>query len=210
MTAVVEEINKLAADLVVVVGDLVDGSVDELSAAVAPLGNAKSQHGTYFVTGNHEYYSGADEWIAYLRSLGVTVLRNDRVSIGRGADTFELAGTDDYRASGFPGHGEDVDKALRDRDTSKPLVLLAHQPKTFREASKKGVDLQLSGHTHGGQIWPFGFLVKLEQGFLAGLDRIGDAQLYTSRGTGYWGPPMRLGAPAEITQVVLRAPAWAT
>ena len=207
MRGVVDEINRLSPDLVAVVGDLVDGSVQELSAAVASLGELKSKHGTYFVTGNHEYYSGADEWIAHLRSLGLHVLRNERVSLGQGTESFDLAGTDDHRAASFPGHGEDLDKALRDRDPSRALVLLAHQPKTFREAAKRGVDLQLSGHTHGGQIWPFGFFVKMEQGFLAGLDRLGDAQLYTSRGTGYWGPPMRLGAPAEITQVVLRSAA---
>jgi predicted MPP superfamily phosphohydrolase len=201
---VVKRINSLAPDLVAVVGDLVDGSVEELAPAAKALGELQSKHGTYFVTGNHEYYSGADEWIAHLRSLGVKVLRNERVAVGDGEARFELAGTDDLSAHNFPGHGQDLERALSGRDQNLSLVLLAHQPRTFFESSKRGVDLQLSGHTHGGQIWPFGFLVKLQQGFLAGLDRVGSSQLYTSRGTGYWGPPMRLFAPAEITRLILR------
>jgi predicted MPP superfamily phosphohydrolase len=170
---------------------------------VAPLGTLAAKHGVFFVTGNHEYYAGADEWIAHLPTLGVRVLRNERVSVGGGADSFDLAGVDDYNAHGFPGHGPDLQRAVSGRDPSRELVLLAHQPREVHRAAEHGVGLQLSGHTHGGQIWPWNFAVKLQQPYVAGLVRHKTTQLYVSRGTGYWGPPMRLGAPAEITQLVL-------
>jgi uncharacterized protein len=194
-------VNALQPDLIAIVGDLVDGSVDELAQSAAPLAALVAKHGAFFVTGNHEYYSGALAWLAHLRTLGIRTLENERVAIAEGLD---LAGTNDL-AGRSAGHGPNLDQALANRDASRALVLLAHQPKTFLEAAGKDVDLQLSGHTHGGQIWPFGFLVRWQQGFLAGLSRVGRSQLYVSRGTGYWGPPMRLGAPAEITRVVLRA-----
>jgi predicted MPP superfamily phosphohydrolase len=200
---VVRKVNALAPDLVVITGDLVDGSVAELREHVAPLRDLRARDGVYFVTGNHEYYSGADAWIAHLRELGVRVLRNERVALREGLD---LAGVDDWTAAGMlDGHGHDLDKALAGRDAARALVLLAHQPKAAPEAARKGVDLVLSGHTHGGQLWPFTYLVHLAQPFVAGLHRLRDTQIYVSRGTGYWGPPMRLAAPAEITRIELVA-----
>jgi predicted MPP superfamily phosphohydrolase len=200
----VAHVNALTPDLVVITGDLVDGSVAELGDAVAQLARLESKHGVYFVTGNHEYYSGVDEWVRFLPTLGIRVLRNERVSIGgEGADGFDLAGVDDWTAKGH-GHGPDLAGALAGRDPSRALVLLAHQPKQIVDAAKAGVDLQLSGHTHGGQIWPFSYLVYLQQPYVAGLARHENAWIYVSKGTGYWGPPMRLGVPSEITQIVLR------
>lgn len=197
--------NALAPDIVAITGDLVDGSVEDLRHHVEPLGALSAAHGVYFVTGNHEYYSGVDEWLAHLSTLGVRVLRNERVSIGRGGDSFDLAGVDDYNATGHPGHGPDLARAVAGRDPERELVLLAHQPREVRRAAEHGVGLQLSGHTHGGQIWPWSYAVKLQQPYAAGLVRHNSTQLYVSRGTGYWGPPMRLCAPAEITRIRLRA-----
>lgn len=204
MRDVVARVNALGADVIAIVGDLVDGSVEELQASAAPLGSLKAPHGVWFVTGNHEYYSGAPEWIAHLRSMGIETLGNRRVTLARGEAQLELAGTHDLTGEGELGH--DLGRALHGRDAARPLVLLSHQPRTFPQAAKQGVDLQISGHTHGGQLWPWGFVVRLQQGFLAGLSQLGQAQLYVSCGTGYWGPPMRLGAPAEISQLVLRVP----
>lgn len=206
LRGIVEQVNALEPDIVAITGDLVDGSVSELASHVAPLAELQAKHGVYFVTGNHEYYSGVDAWISELERLGVRVLRNERVEIGDGDAVFDLAGIDDHRAKDFGrGHGADLEKAVAGRDESRELVLLAHQPKQAVEAAKKGVGLQLSGHTHGGQIFPWGLFVWLDQRFVAGLDRLGDTQVYTSRGTGYWGPPMRVGAPAEITELRLYA-----
>ncbi len=203
---VVERANALEPDVVAITGDLVDGSVAALRESVAPLAGLKARHGVYFVTGNHEYYSGAIAWEKELGRLGVRVLRNERVTIGEGADSFDLAGVDDYNAYGMaPGHGADLEKALVGRDPSRELVLLAHQPRAIHEAARLGVGLQLSGHTHGGQIWPWKYMVYLQQPFVAGLARLRDTWIYTSRGTGYWGPPMRLATPSEITKIVLRA-----
>jgi predicted MPP superfamily phosphohydrolase len=200
----VARVNALEPDVVAITGDLVDGSVSELAEHVAPLAKLSAKHGVYFVTGNHEYYSGADSWIAHLRTLGIRVLRNERVRIG-GDDGFDLAGVDDHSARGG-GHGSDLPKALAGRDADRACVLLAHQPRGIELADELGVDLQLSGHTHGGQLFPWNFMVRLQQPFVAGLHRLTRAQIYVSRGTGYWGPPMRLGAPAEITEIeIVRA-----
>jgi predicted MPP superfamily phosphohydrolase len=207
--AFIEEIvartNALNPDIIAITGDLVDGSVADLADAVAPLRALRARHGVFFVTGNHEYFSGAGPWISELSRLGIRCLRNERVSIGQGPASFELAGVDDRSGGRFgeAGHGEDLQKALAGVDPSRELVLLAHQPKSIFQAARFGVGLQVSGHTHGGQIWPFNFIVRLQQPFVAGLHRHGGAQIYVSRGTGYWGPPMRFGAPAEITQLVL-------
>jgi predicted MPP superfamily phosphohydrolase len=202
---VVASVNAEHPDMVVITGDLVDGSVSELGDHVRPLADLRAKDGVFFVTGNHEYYSGADEWIAFLRTLNVRVLRNERVSIGgEGADGFDLAGVDDASAHQFGGdHGADYAKALANRDATRAVVLLAHQPRQITKAEPFAPDLMLSGHTHGGQIAPFHWLVKLQQPYVAGLYRHGRTQVYVSCGTGYWGPPMRLAAPAEITRLEL-------
>lgn len=197
---IVRQVNELEADAVVITGDLVDGSVADLREHVAPLGKLRAKHGVFFVTGNHEYYSGVDEWLAHLGTLGVRVLRNEQVDLG----AIHLAGVDDSSAHQFGrGHGEDIPKAVEGRDPNKPLVLLAHQPRAIEGAAESGVDLQLSGHTHGGQIIPWNFFVRLQQPYVAGLFEHRSALLYVSCGTGYWGPPMRVGAPAEITRIEL-------
>jgi predicted MPP superfamily phosphohydrolase len=202
----VRRTNELNPDVVAITGDLVDGSVEELRDAVAPLADLRARFGVYFVTGNHEYYSGVEEWLAEVTRLGIRVLRNERVAIDDGGHGFDLAGVDDFHAHGqAPGHGPDLKRAMAGRDPTRAVVLLAHQPRAIHEATALGVSLQLSGHTHGGQIWPFNYMVHLQQPYVAGLVREGSTQLYVSRGTGYWGPPMRLAAPAEITKIVLRA-----
>ncbi len=204
LAQVVAEINATDPDLVVITGDLVDGRVADLRAEVAPLADLRARHGVFFVTGNHEYYSGVDEWLDELRRLGVRPLRNERVSIGEGADSFDLAGVDDWRAHTYgAGHGADLARAVAGRDERRELLLLAHQPKQIDEAEKHGVGLQLSGHTHGGQIFPWGYAVRLDQPYVAGLSRQGDTHIYVSRGTGFWGPPMRVGAPPEISVLSL-------
>ncbi len=201
---IVSKVNKLDADIVAITGDLIDGSVEELGEAVRPLGRLRAKHGTYFVTGNHEYYSGADEWLAFLLEIGVRPLRNEHVEVGDNGASIHVAGVDDWTAHQFGnGHGSDMSRALEGRDETKPVVLLAHQPVHFDQAKEHGVDLQISGHTHGGQIFPFGFLTRLVQPFLSGLHRRGDSQIYVSSGTGYWGPPMRIAAPSEITLIEL-------
>ena len=200
---VVDQANALKPDLIALTGDLVDGAVEDLRDDVAPLGTLVAKHGVYAVTGNHEYYAGADAWIAEITRLGARYLRNERVPI---ADGLDLAGVDDHSAHGHPGHGEDLRAALADRDTGRALVLLAHQPRQVRRAAKYAVDLQLSGHTHGGQIWPWHYIVKIQQGgLLAGKYEHAGTQLYVTRGCGYWGPPVRVLAPLEITRVILRA-----
>jgi len=200
----VERTNAEAPDLVAITGDLVDGSVEELGAFLGPFTGFRARHGAFFVTGNHEYYSGHEPWIRFLDTLGVRVLRNERVRLSHGDDgaALELAGVNDYTAGSF-GDPPDLARAVAGRDPAAPLVLMAHQPRHAPEAQTHGVDLQLSGHTHGGQLFPFNFLVGLQQPFVAGLHRLERMAIYVSRGTGYWGPPMRLGAPAEITRIEL-------
>ncbi len=206
ITELVRIVNDLKPDLVAITGDLVDGQVAELKHHVAPLANLISTHGTYFVTGNHEYYSGAEAWCEHLTELGIRVLHNEHVALGRDGQTFHLAGIHDFHAARFDaGHRADLPRALAGRDERQALVLLAHQPKAVHEAVQHGVDLQISGHTHGGQLWPFGWLVRLQQPVVAGLAKFGETLIYVSCGTGYWGPPMRLNAPAEVTQICLRS-----
>lgn len=207
---VVRKVNALEPDIVAITGDLIDGTVADLGHAVAPLGEIQARLGTYFVTGNHEYYSGADSWLGFLESIGIRALRNEHVELEKNGDMIHVAGVDDWTAHQFGnGHGADVQRALAGRDASKPVVLLAHQPVQFDEAREHGVDLQISGHTHGGQIFPFGFLTRLVQPFLSGLHQRGESQIYVSSGTGYWGPPMRIAAPSEITLIELEPDATA-
>jgi hypothetical protein len=204
---IVARTNALTPDIVAITGDLVDGSVSELRDAVAPLANLRARHGVFFVTGNHEYFSNADAWLNELPRLGIRVLANERVSIGEGEASFDLGGIEDRSAHryGRPTTEAALARALEGRDAKRELVLLAHQPRSMLDAAPYGVGLQISGHTHGGQIWPFGYLVRLQQGFFPGLHRHGDAQIYVSRGTGYWGPPMRLAEPAELTHLTLES-----
>jgi hypothetical protein len=203
---VVELVNAQQPDVVAIVGDLVDGEVSELRGDVAPLADLVSAQGVFFVTGNHEYFVDTAAWLRHLPTLGVDVLRNERVPIRRGSASFDLAGIDDRTAarSGLPGHGADLDAALDGRDDDVPVVLLAHQPVQVEQARSAGVDLQLSGHTHGGQLWPFDYAVRLDQPVVAGWSMQGSTQLYVTSGSGYWGPPMRVGARPEVTVVELQ------
>ncbi|MFC9590946.1 metallophosphoesterase [Streptomyces sp. NPDC056944] len=196
---IVDTINATQPDLIAVVGDLVDGTVENLGPAAEPLARLRARHGSFFVTGNHEYFSGADAWVDHVRELGLHPLRNARVEIPAG---FDLAGVDDV-AGESEGHGPDFVRALGDRDRARAAVLLAHQPIVVHDAVRHGVDLQLSGHTHGGQLWPGNYLAELANPTVAGLERYGDTQLYVSRGAGAWGPPVRVGAPSDITIVEL-------
>ena len=201
----VHKANALKPDAIVITGDLVDGSVAALRHHAEPLGKLASRWGSFFITGNHEYYSGADEWAAECARLGMRVLRNERVVLGDAAASIDLAGIDDANAGRFGiGHGPNIDAVIAGRDPERELVLLAHQPKAIVDAERAGAGLQISGHTHGGQIWPVTMIAGLIHPYLAGHYRHDDAtQIYVSRGTGYWGPPMRLAAPAEITKLVL-------
>lgn len=209
---VVERTNALKPDLIVITGDLVDGSVAHLARELDALSKLRARHGIAFVTGNHEYYSGAEEWVAWLRARGVRVLLNERMSIGDAGASFDLAGvTDAHAARRLPAHASDIARALHGRDEERELVLLAHQPLSIRDAEGRGVGLMLAGHTHGGQMWPFGALVGLVQPYVKGLHRHGDGtQVYVSSGTGFWGPPLRIGNPAEIGSIVLTRGSSAT
>ncbi|MER6773255.1 metallophosphoesterase [Streptomyces bacillaris] len=195
---IVDTINSTSPDLVAVVGDLVDGSVADLGSAAEPLAGLRAPQGSFFVTGNHEYFSGAEQWVNHVRELGLIPLENARVEMGG----FDLAGVNDI-AGETEGQGPDFARALGDRDRSRAAVLLAHQPVVIHDAVEHGVDLQLSGHTHGGQLWPGNYLAELANPTVAGLERYGDTQLFVSRGAGAWGPPVRVGAPADITVVEL-------
>ncbi|WP_030806506.1 metallophosphoesterase [Streptomyces sp. NRRL F-2799] len=195
---VVDTINSTQPDMIAVVGDLVDGSVKNLGPAAAPLAGLKSRLGTYFVTGNHEYFSGAAQWLDEVRTLGMRPLENARTEL----PYFDLAGVNDLQGES-EGHGPDFAKALADRDPTRTCVLMAHQPAQIHEAVHYDVDLQLSGHTHGGQLWPGNLIAKAANPTVAGLDRYGDTQLYVSRGAGAWGPPTRVWAPSDITVIEL-------
>jgi predicted MPP superfamily phosphohydrolase len=202
---VVDAVNALQPDLVAVTGDLVDGTVSELAAEVAPLAGLAPRLGSFFVSGNHEYYAGVHPWLAQVRRLGLRVLQNEHVVLERGGATLVLAGVTDYNAGYFErSHRSDPEAALRGAPRDAALkILLAHQPRSAFAAAAAGYDLQLSGHTHGGQFLPWTFFVRLQQPFTAGLHRIGQLIVYVSRGTGYWGPPKRFGAPSEITCIRL-------
>jgi predicted MPP superfamily phosphohydrolase len=205
--AVVARVNDLAADVVCHVGDIADGTATEREAQARPLAEVTATSARVYVTGNHEYYSEAQGWLDYMERIGWDVLHNRHIVVERGGDRLVVAGVDDAtaEASGVRGHGANLDAALAGADRTLPVLLLAHQPKQVSHAVRAGVDLQISGHTHGGQIWPFNLLVRLEQPVVQGLSRHGDkTQLYTSRGTGFWGPPFRVFAPSEITLLTLR------
>jgi predicted MPP superfamily phosphohydrolase len=191
---VVAKVNALAPDLIVITGDLVDGRLDELRRHIEPLRGLKARDGVYAVTGNHEYYWDANAWLEHLRSLGIRILRNEHVTI---RESFELAGVDDSTAT------EDIPRAVASCNPALPIVLLAHHPRSITRAVTAGVDLQLSGHTHGGQLLPLGWLAHLFDPHVSGLARFGSTWLYVSQGTGFWGPPMRVGTSSEIALLTL-------
>ncbi|MFF5295146.1 metallophosphoesterase [Paractinoplanes globisporus] len=196
---IVDLINSVKADMVCVVGDLVDGTVAELGRFATPLADIESRRGAYFVTGNHEYYSGFEPWIEEVAELGVRPLRNERVEI----DGLDLAGVNDLGGTQY-GDPPDFAKALGDRDTTRPVVLMAHQPVAAHQAAPFGVDLQVSGHTHGGQMAPFNLLVGLQQPVVSGYGNVDGVPVFVTNGAGFWGPPVRVGAPPQVTVVELR------
>jgi predicted MPP superfamily phosphohydrolase len=201
---IVAVVNTLDADIVALTGDLVDGSVAQLGFDVAPLKQLKSAFGNFFVTGNHEYYSGVVEWIEEVKRLGFSVLLNEHLVITRGQAKMVLAGVTDYRGGNFlPDHRSDPQRAINGAPPAAVKILLAHQPKNIFKAAKAGYDLQISGHTHGGQFFPWNLLVGFSQPYVSGLHKHENTQIYVSRGTGYWGPPLRLGSPSEITLIKL-------
>ena len=205
LAEIVVIVNDLQPDLIAVTGDLVDGNAVELAAELAPLAELKARHGVFFVTGNHEYYSGVESWLTEIERLGITVLNNTRTEIRRGKDSFILAGVTDYNAGRFgEKYAPDYNRALGGIKTTSTVILLAHQPKAVEEAALYGVDLVLSGHMHGGQIWPFNYLTPLQQPYLKGLYKYKETLLYVNQGTGYWGPPMRIGTYKEISEFILR------
>jgi uncharacterized protein len=202
----VRRTNALKPDLVAITGDLVDGDVDQLAEAVAPLRNLKSRYGTFFVTGNHDYYSGDVQWCAALSRMGIQVLRNRLVRIGDAGASFDLVGVDDWGARNTrPRGGYNLERAIAGRDLDRASVLLAHEPANFETAAERGMGLQLSGHTHGGQLFPVTALVSLRWLRYKGLYSYRSGQLYVSRGVGFWGPPLRVGSPPEIVKVTLLA-----
>jgi predicted MPP superfamily phosphohydrolase len=203
---IVDSVNRLDADIVAITGDLVDGSVPQLREHVAPLAQLKGRHGVFFVTGNHEYYSGALPWMEEMRRLGITVLHNSYSVVDRSGAQLVIAGVPDYSAGHFhDDHASEPAKAVQGAPADAKKVLLAHQPRTAHAAAKAGFDLQVSGHTHGGQFWPWNHFVRFQQPYTAGLHRLDGLWVYVSRGTGYWGPPKRFGAPSEITRLRLRS-----
>ena len=204
LDAIVRRVNGLNADLVAITGDIIDGSVDRLRKHVAPLSELRSRHGTYCVTGNHEYYHGVEAWLQEWRSLGMRVLLNESEVLHHDGERLLIGGVTDFSAHHYDAaHRSDPAAAARSEGSVSVKVLLAHQPRSATAASEAGFDVQLSGHTHGGQFMPWNFFVPMQQPFVAGLKRLNMLLVYTSRGTGYWGPPLRFCAPSEITRLRL-------
>lgn len=201
---VVEVVNSLDADVITVVGDMVSSEVDKVRESAAPLRLMRSRYGAFFVTGNHEYYNGYQEWIDAAEELGLRVLRNERVEIAHRGGVVDLAGVNDLQGADYDDP-PDYRAALADRDPTRPVLLMAHQPVQVHEAARYGVDLQLSGHTHGGQVYPFDLLVRLEQPVVSGLSEVDGTLVYVTNGAGFWGPPMRVGADPDVTLIELRA-----
>lgn len=206
--ATAARVNELDPDIVCHAGDIADGTVARRRAQAAPLGDIRARMARVYVTGNHEYFGEAQGWLDHMTELGWQPLHNRHVVVGRDGARLVLAGIDDATArhSGLPGHGADLTEALAGADPDLPVLLLAHQPSQVGHAAAAGVDLQVSGHTHGGQIWPFHYLVRVDQPSVHGLSRHGQrTQLYTTRGAGFWGPPLRIFAPSELSLLTLRS-----
>jgi len=205
LDAIVDAVNALGADMIAVTGDLVDGSVAQLAEHTAPLSRLEARHGAYFVTGNHEYYSGVRGWVKEIRRLGLRVLMNEHVVLEHDGESVVVGGVTDHGAHHYdPSHRSDPKAAIAGAPADAGFkLLLAHQARSAFAAATAGFHLQLSGHTHGGQMLPWNFFVRLQQPFTAGLHRMQSMLVYISRGTGYWGPPVRLGAPSEITHLRL-------
>lgn len=203
---VVEAIESIGADMIAITGDLVDGSVRRLDHDTAPLAGLYAPYGKYFVTGNHEYYSGADQWVSHLQNgLGFDALMNEHRILERDGGRLVIAGVTDYSQRRREGtHRSDPEKALNGSPEGVPRILLAHQPASVFDASDAGVDLQLSGHTHGGQFFPWNIVVHLFQPFVSGLGKHNGTHVFVTRGAGYWGPPLRVGAPPEVAEITLR------
>ena len=201
----VDRVNALAPDAVAITGDLADGRAGRVRDEVEPLSGLSAKDGVFFVTGNHEYYNGLGGWLATARRLGFQVLLNEHRVVHRGSARLVIAGVTDYNGAGFsPDHTSRPDLAVAGAPQGAPRILLAHQPRTAFHAGGLGIDLQLSGHTHGGQFFPWKYLVRLQQPVLAGMAQVGGVRVYTHRGTGFWGPPLRLLAPPEIAELRLR------
>ncbi len=201
---IVARVNSLEPDLVVITGDLVDGSVSSLADAAAPILKLKSKLGTYFVLGNHEYYSGSESWISHLDAMGIHILRNDSVTLSHNGEPFELIGVDDWAGGRRTGHFSDLKKAMANHQAGVPTILLSHQPQIVDEAAEAGIDVVLAGHTHAGQFWPWSIVVGLVMPYVQGLHHHLDRTwIYVSAGTMGWGPPFRLGSEREITLVEL-------
>ncbi|MGV8872937.1 MAG: metallophosphoesterase [Rhodococcus sp. (in: high G+C Gram-positive bacteria)] len=199
---VVDSVNAQNPDVVLLDGDLIDGTVDLVGADLAPLRDLRAPLGVFAVSGNHEFYAGdGGEWLDFWSTLGIDVLRNERTTITRGDAAIDIAGINDATAPA--PYEPDLTAALDGIDPDRFVLLMAHQPKQALEASDFGVDMQVSGHTHGGQIWPIRYLVPLQQPSVEGLDTIGNTTLYTTRGAGAWGPPVRVAAPPEISMLEL-------
>jgi hypothetical protein len=202
---VVAQVKDLNADLVAFTGDLADGSVPHLREYVAPLAELSAPFGKYFITGNHEYYSGVEPWVEEAKRLGFDVLLNEHRVVQKGSGHILLAGVTDFSGGQFmPSHASSPEAAIANAPTNVVKILLAHQPKSIREAARVGFDLQISGHTHGGQFFPWNLAAALDQPFIAGLHKFHKLWIYVSKGTGYWGPPLRIGARSEITVITLR------
>ncbi len=204
LTEIVRQVNELKPDMVAITGDLADGETGFLFDEITPLKDLKAKYGVFFVTGNHEYYSGAEQWIKAVKKLGIVVLENAKVEIVKNNQKITIIGTNDREGGRFgKKNAPDFKKAFKGVKKEQVKIFLTHQPPDVENASEYNVDLMLAGHTHGGQIWPFGYIVKLQQKYLKGYFKYKDTQLYVNQGTGCWGPPMRLGTENEITEITL-------
>jgi len=203
---IVNQISTLNPDAIVVTGDLVDGNVDYLRHDTFPLSDLYAPYGCYFVTGNHEYYSGVNQWLEEIDRLGFTILNNEHRIIEKGGAKLLMAGVTDYRMGRhFPGHESSPQMAVAGSPACDLKILLAHQPSSIFEAANAGIDFQISGHTHGGQYFPANFVFEPFHPYISGLHMHDRTWIYVSSGTGYWGPPLRLGVPSEITLFTLKS-----